>query len=189
MLCSGNKIINICLAYLQLFIKIGNIFRFGVKYKCPTIVLSPISLMSWLAVLTDNPLSTATVPNVLSTFTKYMTLKEGIVNSIMNIMQDLMNSLVLFIQYNQMYTIIANTNYYFRFIFRPVQEQAYNKYFKKESQIIPYNELKNTISLAFINSHPSIEIARPLLPNTIEIGGFHISQSETLPSVSYNKIF
>lgn len=60
----------------------------------------------------------------------------------------------------------------------------YEKYFPAESKLVPYSELKNHISMVMLNSHPSVGVARPLLPNTVEIGGYHIEDPEPLPEVS-----
>lgn len=66
----------------------------------------------------------------------------------------------------------------------PVQEMLYNKYFPKESEQVPYNQLKYTISMTLMNSHPSFGVVRPFLPNIIEIGGYHVGEPEKLPEVS-----
>lgn len=51
-----------------------------------------------------------------------------------------------------------------------------------------YNELKNTIVTTLVNTHPSIGVVRPLLPNTVEIGGYHIKGPEELPDVIHIRI-
>lgn len=66
---------------------------------------------------------------------------------------------------------------------QPIQVALYEEYFPEESKRVPYHDLLKRISAMLINSHPSIGIPRPLLPNTIEIGGYHIKDPEPLPAV------
>lgn len=43
--------------------------------------------------------------------------------------------------------------------------------------------MRNT-SLIFVNGHNTVDLAKPILPNFIEIGGVHLVQPKPLPSVS-----
>lgn len=45
-----------------------------------------------------------------------------------------------------------------------------------------YTLMKN-ISLVFVNSHFTFHLPRPLVPNFIEIGGIHVTDSKPLPEV------
>ncbi|XP_077289509.1 UDP-glucosyltransferase 2-like [Arctopsyche grandis] len=132
---------------------------FGVHYKCPVIALSSVSLMSWLATMTGNPLTIATVPNIFTTYTTNMSLMERVYNTLIAIVQEVMGKLVL----------------------APLQKEKYEMYMPEESKMVPYKDLKKQISMVVVNSHPSVGIARPLLPNTIEIGGYHIAEPAPLP--------
>lgn len=83
-------------------------------------------------------------------------------------------------------TTVKLINYYYRqirFIMEPISKKLYIQYMPEEAKIVPFEELKKHISLTIVNSHPSVGLARPLLPNTIEIGGYHIADPEPLPQV------
>lgn len=45
-------------------------------------------------------------------------------------------------------------------------------------------EIAQKTSLILVNSHFSINIARPTVPNFIEVAGLHINEPKTLPEVS-----
>ncbi|XP_077289976.1 uncharacterized protein LOC143913834 [Arctopsyche grandis] len=135
------------------------VIGFGVKYTCPVIALSPVNLMTWLATMTNNPLAPEIVPNVFSNFSSNMDLWQRVTNVGMIVVQEVLERLII----------------------RPIQESVYEEYFPKESKRVPYDQLTKRISLVLVNSHPSIGIARPLLPNAIEIAGYHIKDPESLP--------
>ncbi|XP_077289977.1 UDP-glycosyltransferase UGT5-like [Arctopsyche grandis] len=88
-----------------------------------------------------------------------MNLWQRVANVAMNIIQEIMG----------------------QFIMHPLQKSLYEDYFPEESKRLSFNDLTKRISLLLANSHPSIGVARPLLPNTIEIGGYHIKDPEPLP--------
>lgn len=67
----------------------------------------------------------------------------------------------------------------------PTQSSLYQKYFPEESKNVPFDEVKKSISLLLVNTHPSIGVVRPLLPNSVEIGGYHIKDPEPLPEVIF----
>lgn len=46
------------------------------------------------------------------------------------------------------------------------------------------NEIAYNTSLVFVNTHFSIDMAYPLVPNCIEIGGIHVKEPKPLPPVS-----
>lgn len=80
-----------------------------------------------------------------------------------------------------MYEIIK-----FRILLRPNQISWYEQYFPEESKKVSFFELNTLISGILVNSHPSMGFSRALLPNTIEIGGYHIKEPEPLPKVNNN---
>jgi len=122
--------------------------------------LSTISMMSWLATMTNNPLSIATVPNVFTSFSANMNLYERVVNTAVAGLQEIISW----------------------FIIEPMQESLYIKYFPEEAKKLPFKQLRNKIAAVLINSHPSNGVARPLLPNAVEIGGYHIDDPTPLPA-------
>jgi len=47
--------------------------------------------------------------------------------------------------------------------------------------------LMKNASLVFINGHYTVDLAKPLLPNFVNIGGIHLVQPKhSLPKVSHN---
>lgn len=72
-----------------------------------------------------------------------------------------------------------------RFTIQLQQTALYEQYFPEESKKVPFDELKLLTSGILVNSHPSMGFARALLPNTIEIGGYHIKEPESLPKVNF----
>ncbi|XP_077289582.1 UDP-glycosyltransferase UGT4-like [Arctopsyche grandis] len=96
---------------------------------------------------------------IFTTYTTNMSLMERVYNTIIAIVQEVMGKLVL----------------------APLQKENYEMYMPEESKRVPYKDLKKQISMVVVNSHPSVGIARPLLPNTIEIGGYHIAEPAPLP--------
>lgn len=74
--------------------------------------------------------------------------------------------------------------FYSRFSFDASQEALYKKYFPAEAARVPFPELMNKVGAILINTHPSIGAVRPLQPNAIEVGGFHIGAIKPLPQVS-----
>lgn len=64
---------------------------------------------------------------------------------------------------------------------------AYDKYARIYfGEDMPYlGEIQNNISLLFINTNPIIQKSRPLVANTVDIGGgIHIQPKKPLPKVS-----
>lgn len=58
------------------------------------------------------------------------------------------------------------------------QNELLKKYFPKSPSL---QEISRNISLVLINSHPSTERPQQILPNIINIGGFHIKPPKKLP--------
>ena len=66
------------------------------------------------------------------------------------------------------------------------QDEIMRKYFGED--LPPIEDIVKNTSLVLINHHYSLAFPRPLLPNMVEIGGYHINPPKPLPSVSLNKI-
>lgn len=73
----------------------------------------------------------------------------------------------------------------FRILFQPEQISLYEQHFPEESKKVPFSKLHTFVSGILVNTHPSMGFARALLPNTVEIGGYHIKEPEPLPEVNF----
>ncbi|XP_044744834.1 UDP-glucosyltransferase 2-like isoform X2 [Coccinella septempunctata] len=60
----------------------------------------------------------------------------------------------------------------------PVQETITRSYLPNSP---PLSELKKNISLVMVNTHLSLEPARPYVPNMVQIGGFYAQTAKKLP--------
>lgn len=69
------------------------------------------------------------------------------------------------------------------YVMRPQNELA-KKVFGYLGDLPDLNDLEREVDLILINSHYSMSLSRPLLPNMIEIGGSHLEQPKPLNSVS-----
>lgn len=58
------------------------------------------------------------------------------------------------------------------------QNQLIRKYFPKSPSM---EEISKNISLVLVNTHSSTEVAQQLVPNVINIGGFHVKEPKKLP--------
>jgi len=65
----------------------------------------------------------------------------------------------------------------------PQHDAILRKYFNS-SNIPSVSVLQKSTALLMINQHFSIGYSRPLMPNTVEIGGIHINTPKKLNSVS-----
>lgn len=64
---------------------------------------------------------------------------------------------------------------------KPSQEGLYKQFFPEEAKKVSFSDLPKQVAFTFLNSHPSIGFPRPLLPNTAEVGGYHIKKAGKLP--------
>lgn len=64
-------------------------------------------------------------------------------------------------------------------IYFPMQQTVLSKHFPNAP---PLFEIMKDTSLVLINSHVSIELPRPMVPNMIEIGGFQMKKPGKLPA-------
>lgn len=68
-----------------------------------------------------------------------------------------------------------------KYVFFPRQNQIAQKHFGHLGKIPTVDELTQNISMVFINTHRSVQAARPSMPNIINIGGAHIKPPKPLP--------
>ncbi|XP_063706385.1 UDP-glycosyltransferase UGT4-like [Culicoides brevitarsis] len=120
-------------------------------FKAPWVGLSPMGNFLPYRQYLGSHSFVATVPFAMAPFGGSMTLKERIINFLMNFVEHL-------------------ANFYMDF----VQKQEYESIFPP-SQYRSYEEMKRNNSLLLLNTHFSdSQIIRPLLPNEVEIAGSQI---------------
>ncbi|KAB0795113.1 hypothetical protein PPYR_11952 [Photinus pyralis] len=129
---------------------------FCYHYKAHCVVVSTIGTSRWTDFQMGNPINPAYMPDILLSY-----------SSNMNFYQRLINSL----------TFLLGTIHFFLSSL-PKQNEIMQKYIPGAPHL---NELYYNSSLMLLNSHTSINPAVPLVPNMIEIGGFHVSSPKQLP--------
>lgn len=76
--------------------------------------------------------------------------------------------------------------FWWKFWFLPKQEELIKKYIPNLPEPVPrLYDIQTNVSLLLINSHFSVDPPVAYLPNIVEIGGVHLSKSDSeLPEVS-----
>ncbi|KAG5871164.1 hypothetical protein JTB14_016314 [Gonioctena quinquepunctata] len=129
----------------------------GRLFKVPTVLVSALPSSTLNNHLFSNPLPTAYVPNILTQFTGSMTYWERFSNLAYNVFN----------------------NHYRYFWMMPKQNKLLKEHIHADFDIA---DIIQNVDLILLNSHPSVTEPVPLIPNMIEIGGFHINPSKKLPS-------
>jgi glucuronosyltransferase len=80
-----------------------------------------------------------------------------------------------------MYDVVLRKVYYMPKLNRAARE-AFSSIATSDSPLPTIEELENRISLMLVNNHWGYTRPRPLMPNMINIGGFHIKPPKPLPS-------
>ncbi|KAJ8972842.1 hypothetical protein NQ314_000006 [Rhamnusium bicolor] len=129
------------------------------KIKAPIIGLSSCTPMPWTSERFANPTHTAYIPNNNMDYSDKMTFLERVENTVVT----------LFHQYHYEYFTLSR------------DEQIARKYLgRKASHVREF--IKNS-SILLTNTHFTLTLPRPLVPNVVEIGGIHIGKVRTLPKV------
>ncbi|XP_016979404.2 UDP-glucosyltransferase 2 [Drosophila rhopaloa] len=155
LLTSGEKF---DLLIVDLFLSdalLGLAFYYGI----PTVAISPTGANSWLNNMFGNPQSSSLDPSNFLPFTERMNTRQRILNSLMSTFERL--------TYNFFHLIS--------------QQSVYTNHFELLVKELPlYRDLTKNLSLALINSHPGLHYPRAYLPNMVEVGGLHLSDSNEL---------
>ncbi|KAK5645049.1 hypothetical protein RI129_006349 [Pyrocoelia pectoralis] len=129
---------------------------FCYHYKAHCVVVSTIGTSRWTDFQMGNPINPSYMPDMLLNYSNNMNFCERLVNSLI--------------------FLLATVNF---FLFTlPKHNEIVQKNFPGAPHI---NELYFNSSLMLLNSHVSINSAIPLVPNMIEIGGFHVDPPKKLP--------
>lgn len=132
---------------------------FSKIFNCPAVVFSS----------NGNPLSTTLLGNSISpSYVKHPLLESP--NNYMNFKERIRNCIMYFV--NTLYN-----NFYLTPLHNTIIRTAYKKRFNNELDVV---ELRKKVSLVLLNSHPTFRPPTPLVPNAIEIAGFHIDPPEEL---------
>ncbi|XP_068085860.1 UDP-glycosyltransferase UGT5 [Anabrus simplex] len=123
----------------------------------PVVAVSSFSHPHWLNEYIANPNHPAYTPHLFLTYTDHMTFFERLHN-------------VIFYLY---------TNYMWHIKTLPEIDEIVKRYLGPAGAV-PTEELRK-ISMMFVNTHPSFDYPRPLLPSFIEIAGIHIKEPQPLP--------
>lgn len=125
-------------------------------YKAPLVYLCAMGSNTWHNNLFGNPEPLSYVPSLLTPYSPHM-----------NFFQRLGNTLVHHIDL-----------IYRHLIYYPKENEILHTYLPDAPHL---NEILYNASLILLNSHTSFKDPLPLLPNMIEIGGFHVSEPKPLP--------
>lgn len=129
----------------------------GCHFEAPVILFSTFVTNFWTNAFTSNPSPPSYIPD---TFTSY--------TSDMNLYQRTMNSLLILTRH-----LIRHWSFF------PTQEVIIKQHFP-ECHPHFYQSLYN-VSLTLVNSHESINYALPMVPNMVQIGGYHLEPPKALP--------
>lgn len=126
-------------------------------FNAHAIGFSTVGANLWTNSLVGNPKEYAYSPDFFLGYTDRMTFSERLFNT-------------GFILLNELF---------YHFVHLPAEEELRKIVFPNSRSL--YSRLDN-ISLILLNSHVSLTASKPLVPNQIEIGGFHVAEPSALPS-------
>lgn len=137
-------------------------------YGAPTIAISPTGANCWLNNMFGNPQSSSLDPSNFLPFTERMNTRQRIANTLMSTFERL--------TYNFFHLIS--------------QQSVYSNHFELLVHELPnYRDLSKNLSLALINSHPSLDYPRAYLPNMLEVGGLHLLEPTELKVPNHVRSF
>ncbi|KAJ8985462.1 hypothetical protein NQ317_015001 [Molorchus minor] len=129
------------------------------KFKAPVIGISSCVLMPWTSQRVANPTHTGYIPNMLLDHSDRMTFLERVENTAIQLVHE----------------------FFMPLLFAVKTKESWGKYLgKKKSEL---EDLIGNTSLVLVNTHFSLNLPRPLVPNVVEVGGLHIGKVKPLPQV------
>ncbi|CAG9819910.1 unnamed protein product [Phaedon cochleariae] len=125
-------------------------------FDAPLIMFSTMGATAWLNSISGNPSPPSYIPDTFVEYGSSMTLWQRTKNSLVKLFHEL-------IRY---------------FIVYPAQDKMVQRHFPgcPSVETLSYN-----VSLFFLNSHESYAQSVPLVPNMINIGGYHVQPPKKLP--------
>lgn len=137
-------------------------YAFAELYKCPFIGISSMETFTTVYHSLGNPSHPILQPDVVLPLVTPLNFKERLMSTL--------------------YT--AFIKMYLRFVTIPQETKLIRKYFGDHYPTA--TEIRNRMSLLFVNTDPIFNVIRPLVPSVIQIGGgSHIDFSTTLPQVGF----
>lgn len=140
------------------------VYQIAKLFKCPVIAVHSTLVMPWSTdrfALTNNP---AYIPNPFVPFSDKMDFLERLDNTLI--------TLYHFMYYN--YGMLAKDG--------KVIREHYG-----ETEALKLNDYKYDTCIYLVNTHYTLNLPRPLVPNVVEVGGVHIGKEEHLPQVSFSQ--
>jgi glucuronosyltransferase len=136
---------------------------FGISYMLdiPIIKMCPFGGIKWMDEWIGNPTPYAYLPQLLSDYGDRMNFWQRTFNTISEI----------YIRLGRIFYVI------------PKHDAILRKYFNS-SNFPSISVLEKSTALLLINQHFSTWYPRPLMPNTVEVGGIHINPPKKLNAVS-----
>lgn len=131
---------------------------FAHKFNAPLIQVSPYDGPQWVGDRVGNPAEMAYFPDALLAYTDRMNFFQRLVNAVYGTVGRL---------FRQWYVFPA--------IDTVIQKKL------NDSSIPSVAALEEQTSLLLINTHMSVSYPRPLVPNMVMVGGWHIKPTKQLP--------
>lgn len=132
---------------------------YHLKTKIPLIGISSSTVMPWTYKRFGSPNHPAYMPNNLMDYSDRLSFIERLENTVVSLLHQ----------------------FYFDIFMSGNDQHLITKYFGK---LPPLDQAVYNSSLLLVNTHFSLNLPRPLVPNIIEIGGIHIKEPKRLPKVN-----
>ncbi|CAG9853563.1 unnamed protein product [Phyllotreta striolata] len=129
----------------------------GRHFGAPVISFSTLGATIWTNDLVGNPCPFSYVPESLSGYTDRMNLWERTGNTIVSLIRLLVRHIKVI----------------------PTQKELVKEHFPQYYS--QYEESLYNVSLVLVNSHESVNYPMPMVPNMVQIGGFHVKPAQKLP--------
>ncbi|KAI7815631.1 UDP-glucuronosyltransferase [Rhyzopertha dominica] len=121
----------------------------AVRFNATLVTFHSMATCDWITDYVGNPLPPSYAPNIATPYSSIMSLPQRVYNLAIS-----------------SYSLLIK--YYYQY---PKQNEILKRRVSSELNL---DEVIYNVSLAFVNSHPSVTEPLPLVPNIIEIAGFHI---------------
>lgn len=135
------------------------------KFQVPFVATGSCTLMSWLNPRFGNPDNPSYIPDNLMSHGDHMTFLDRVDNTFGYLVHRIISYLLMEIPAN----IVAR------------------KYFGDDLPSL--NDIAYNTSIMLENTHFSLNLPRPQVPNIIDVGGIHIRNVNPLPQVIYAILF
>lgn len=133
-----------------------SLMGFGHHFRAPLVLMSAMGPNLLHNNLFGNPAPPSYVPSLVSPYTSHMTFPQRLHN----------------------FLITAVVHVFKHLAYYPAENEILHRYLPDAP---PLSQIIYNASLILLNSHVSYHDPVPLLPNMIEIGGFHVSDPKPLP--------